>query len=244
MAQAQPSLNGLSQEMTERMNAAATDHWSHWNENATAEQKAAYRERYQKMQTDTEFRNTTMAGLAEDWNGSDADGDGKLNLEEFLVYIEKAKAKETAAGCYVRPDPDQVRTTAMYNVANSIGEGEGIVMMDFFTTMGPWMAKYMEITAELAPALLEQIKTYSTARYNEFAANATAEQKASHWEFEDKMRDPLVSEFRDAQIAKMTAAWSAADANQDGLLNLDEWRVWYEGVRKTRGEEGYYVHSG
>ena len=58
------------------------------------------------------------------------------------------------------------------------------------------------------------------------------------------MRDPLASEFRDAQIAKMTAAWSAADANQDGLLNLDEWRVWYEGVRKTRGEEGYYVHSG
>ena len=89
MAQAQPIAYGLSQEMTERMNAAATEHWSDWNENATAEQKAAYRERYQKMQNDTEFRNTTMAGLAEDWNGSDADGDGKLNLEEFKVFMEK-----------------------------------------------------------------------------------------------------------------------------------------------------------
>ena len=61
-------------------------------------------------------------------------------------------------------------------LANSIGEGEGIVLMDFFTVMGPWMAKHVEITAELAPGLLEQVKTYATARYNEFAANATAEQ--------------------------------------------------------------------
>ena len=124
-----------------------------------------------------------MAGLAEDWNGSDADGDGKLNLEEFKVYITKAKAREATAGCYVRPDPGDARTTEMYNAANSIGEGEGIVMMDFFTVMGPWMTKYLEITGEIAPALLERIKTYAAERYNEFAATGTAEQQAAHWEY-------------------------------------------------------------
>ena len=54
MAQAQPN-GGLSQEMLAQLNAAATVHWTDWNENATAEQKAAYKERHQKMQSDTEF---------------------------------------------------------------------------------------------------------------------------------------------------------------------------------------------
>jgi hypothetical protein len=165
------------------MNAAATTHWTDWNENATAEQKAVYRERYTKMSVDVEFRNTRMAEMTADWSESDADGDGKLNVEEFKVYITKAKARETTAGCYTRPDPGEARTTEMYNAANSIGEGEGIVMMDFFTVMGPWMTKYLEITAEVAPALLGRIKTYAAERYNEFAASATAEQQAAHWEF-------------------------------------------------------------
>ena len=89
-----------------------------------------------------------MANLTEDWNGSDADGDGYLNLDEFKVWVTKAKDREIAAGCYVRPDPDQARTTEFYNVANTITEGEGIVLMDFFTYMGPWMAKYLEIANE------------------------------------------------------------------------------------------------
>jgi hypothetical protein len=143
------------------MNAAATTHWNDWNENATAEQKAAYRERYNKMQVDVEFRNTRMAEINADWSESDANADGKLNLEEFIVYINKAKARETEAGCYVRADPGDARTTELYNAANSIGEGEGIVLMDFFTVMGRWMAKFLEVTGTMAPAVLEQIKTYA-----------------------------------------------------------------------------------
>ena len=221
------------------MNEAATAHWTDWNENATAEQKAAYRERRQKMHTDADFSNTIMAGITEDWNGSDADGDGKLNLEEFLVYMTKAKAKETAAGCYVRPDPENTRTTALYNAANSISAGEGIVMMDFFTTMGPWMLKYMEISAnELSSELKEEIKTFATERYNEFVANATAEQQTRFWDMIAKIRNPLDSEFRDSHMAKMKAAFTAADVNQDGLLNQDENRVWHEGRRKQMIEDG------
>ena len=99
MAQAQPAWK-------DDMEAAATVHWTDFNENATAEQKAVYKERYTKMQVDVEFRNTRMAEMTADWAESDANGDGKLNLEEFKVYIAKAKAREETAGCYVRPDPE------------------------------------------------------------------------------------------------------------------------------------------
>jgi len=90
----------------------------------------------------------------------------------------------------------------MYNAANSIDNAnEGIVMMDFFTVMGPWMNKYLEITAEVPAALLDQIKTYAAERYNEFTASATAEQQAAHWEWSAKMHDLQSSEFRDGQTA-------------------------------------------
>ena len=56
-----------------------------------------------------------------------------------------------------------------------------------------------------------------------------------------KVRDPLDETFRVAHMAKLTAAWSAADADQDGLLNPAEWRVYVDSSRKTRAEEGQFV---
>ena len=57
------------------------------------------------------------------------------------------------------------------------------------------------------------------------------------------MRDLNSSEFRDTQTAFFAASWTAADANQDGLLNREEFGVWYDGVRKKRTEEGQFVFS-
>lgn len=57
------------------------------------------------------------------------------------------------------------------------------------------------------------------------------------------MRDLNSSEFRDTQTAFFSASWTAADANQDGLLNREEFGVWYDGVRKKRSEEGQFVFS-
>ena len=56
-----------------------------------------------------------------------------------------------------------------------------------------------------------------------------------------KNRNPLDDTFRNAQMAKLAAAWSAADADQDGLLNPAEWRVYVDSSRKTRAEEGQFV---
>ena len=58
-----------------------------------------------------------------------------------------------------------------------------------------------------------------------------------------KVKDPLNCEFRDNHTAKLKAAWDAADANQDGLLSLDEFRVWGEGQKRLRREDGFYVDA-
>ena len=58
------------------------------------------------MQTDPELRDSTMARLATDWNESDADQDGKLNLAEYRTFLEKMKVAERDAGSYVRDQTD------------------------------------------------------------------------------------------------------------------------------------------
>ena len=74
-------------------------------------------------------------------------------------------------------------------------------------------------------------------------ANATAEQQALFWDMIAKIRNPLDAEFRDNHTGKMKASFTAADANQDGLLDQDENRVWYEAIRKQRSEDGFYVDA-
>ena len=43
------------------------------------------------MHKDQAFRTESQNALVEKWNSSDADADGKLNLEEFRVYTAKLK---------------------------------------------------------------------------------------------------------------------------------------------------------
>jgi hypothetical protein len=192
MAQAQPPAGGISQELKERIIAQATDTFNDMKANATAEQKALYFERIQKNQTDPAFQSQNMANLNEDWNASDADQDGKLILAEFQVWLTKAKDRERAAGVYVRPD-DPARAEAFYNLINAVSEGDGVVLMDFFKVMGPWMAKYLELNTDsaLPQALLDQIDAYAADRYNVFKANGTPEQQTHYWEFMAKIKNPM-----------------------------------------------------
>ena len=50
-----------------------------------------YWERVGRMHSDPAFRTEHTNALAEKWNSSDADADGKLNLEEYHVYTAKLK---------------------------------------------------------------------------------------------------------------------------------------------------------
>ena len=85
------------------------------------------------------------------------------------------------------------------------------------------------------------MQTIAEARYNDMVANGTAEQQTAYWDAIQKMSDPLSSEFRDARYALMKQTWDAADADQDGLLNSEEFRVFHESDKKIRTDKGYYV---
>lgn len=56
MAEAEPA-SGISQELKERILAAATDHWNDFKANATAEQKEQQAVRFKKSMSDPEFQN-------------------------------------------------------------------------------------------------------------------------------------------------------------------------------------------
>ena len=44
-------------------------------------------------------------------------------------------------------------------------------------------------------------------------------------------------------MAKMDKAWNDADANQDGMLDLAEYRVFYATLKAISVEEGNYVDA-
>ena len=113
-------------------------------------------------------------------------------------------------------------------------------MADFMMFMGPWMAMYEEMIG-IPPGALEQIQELAVENYNDFKANATPEEKAFTWDFFAKFNKPENKEMRDNHNLKIKAEWNAADANADGLLNLDEFRAWYASSRATRREEGWFL---
>merc|ERR1712061_186677 len=113
--------------------------------------------------------------------------------------------------------------------------------MDMFAVFTPWYGKYVEILPEatMPQALQDQIKAFAAERYNEFKANATAEQQAHYWEYMAKLHDPTQSEHRETVLGKAFAEWNAAGT--DGVLNQEQFRAWMDAARKRRQEEGFYV---
>lgn len=180
-----------------------------------------------------------MARLTSSYNESDADQDGKLNLAEFKAFMLKINVAEREAGCYARDLGDE-EAEEMFNCVNAVTEGDGATMQDFFVYMGSYMARFYMLKYEMPADKEAQIQQIAETRYNEMVANATAEQQATFWEAIQKMQDPLNSEFRDARYALMEETWNAADADQDGRLNAEEFRVFYEADKKIRADKGFY----
>ena len=237
MAQATPT---LAPELVARIQATATAHYTDIKANATAEQLSAFWERQEKYNNDSEFKATAYARLTSDYNESDADQDGKLNLAEFKAFMLKNNVKQREAGCYARDLADG-ELEEMFNDVNAVAEGDGVTMQDFIVYMGSYMTKFYMMRYEMPgdkEAIIQQI---AETRYNEMVANGSAEEQATYWDAIKKMQDPLNSEFRDARYALMTEQWNAADADQDGRLNADEFRVFFEADKKTRADKGFYV---
>ena len=87
-----------------------------------------------------------MQEIADDFQASDANGDGRLDLEEYRVFLLKAKERAAAKNqWYSRPETYADDTYALYNGMDS--QQEGFTFQEWQAYMGKFMAIYREIAA-------------------------------------------------------------------------------------------------
>ncbi len=78
-------------------------------------------------------------------------------------------------------------------------------------------------TMEMTPETIQLIKDHTMEVYNYHKANATAENKAKAQELNDKFaNDPA---FGASEMEAVGKIWAACDLNQDGRLDLEEFRA-------------------
>ena len=133
----------ISEATMELINARAAEQYAEWKANATEEQKAAGLEKLNKFKNDEDFKNQHMARMNNAWNEADADGDGKLNLQEHKNWENKMRALKEADGDWHESD----HAEANYAIANSVIEGDGYTMAEMWAVMGPWRQKWEAIKA-------------------------------------------------------------------------------------------------
>ena len=90
-------------------------------------------------------------------------------------------------------------------------------------------------------ATLDMINTRATAQYNEWKTTATEEQKQSG--LEKLQRFKTDEAFRTEHQNTMAQAWTDADADGDGMLNLAEYRVFDAAMRKIKVDAGEWHES-
>ena len=90
-------------------------------------------------------------------------------------------------------------------------------------------------------ATLDMINTRATDQYNEWKTTATEEQKQSG--LEKLQRYKTDEAFKTEHMNKMAQAWTDADADGDGMLNLAEYRVFDAAMRKIKVDAGEWHES-
>ena len=90
-------------------------------------------------------------------------------------------------------------------------------------------------------ATLDMINTRATAQYNEWKNGATEEQKASGLAMLQRYKTDEA--FRTEHQGRMATAWTDADADGDGMLNLAEYRVFDAAMRKFKVDAGEWHES-
>ena len=99
----------------------------------------------------------------------------------------------------------------------------------------------MAEAGQIPAATLEMINVRAAAQYAEWKAGATEAQKASGLEKLQKFKNDEA--FRNEHMAKMAKAWSDADANGDGKLDLAEYRNYDAAMRTLKEAEGEWHES-
>ena len=75
----------------------------------------------------------------------------------------------------------------------------------------------------LAPELVAKIETLAAAHYADIKANATAEQLNTFWARQERFNKD--AEFKAETMTRLTNIYNESDADQDGKLNLAEFKA-------------------
>ena len=81
------------------------------------------------------FNATYTDRMTQAWADADADGDGRLNLEEFRTWTATMDAIAAEEGDW-REEGDH--TEQVYNIMNSFSEGNGFKMIEFMMLTAYW----------------------------------------------------------------------------------------------------------
>ena len=138
----------LSEALTARVNEFAAKACRHWADNCTPEQKAAGIAAHEEYKNDPEVGAREMARVTEDWNSSDANGDGFLDQAEFIVYQEKQRVNAASKGTFA--GKAEGHDEEWYAILNDINtEHDGISFMEYMSAIGVFVGKMESMKAEL-----------------------------------------------------------------------------------------------
>mmetsp|Transcript_18120 Transcript_18120/g.26385 ORF Transcript_18120/g.26385 Transcript_18120/m.26385 type:complete len:145 (-) Transcript_18120:392-826(-) len=131
----------MTQAQKDAMRALASESYTQWASVVTEEGRAKTLGLCNKYTGEQ-----TMARLNADFAASDADGNGRLNQAEFLVFHEKQDDFKRAEGTFTENLPNVHER--LYALCNEItGAEEGISMPEYLFCIGTFLGMFREIQA-------------------------------------------------------------------------------------------------
>ena len=227
-----------SAEIIAAMDKFISESVDHCLASMTPEHMAAGERKMAEMQADPSVMQAAMATVTEDFNASDANQDGILTRDEYLVFVNKMNDRKKASGDWT--DEREGVTEQIYDtVANKINtEREGISKEEWDAMVAVWFGKWMPLF-ETKKAIKAQLEATAVSSYEAWKANATEEQKAVGLEANRKMQED--EEFKNNMMAECVAKFAECDVDNDGLLNRDEYISWVGVMNEINRAKGNWI---
>ena len=134
----------ISPELTEQLKAFGVESWNHFQAVATPEQKASQDARQASYDTE-EKKAEELARISADFAACDANGDGRLNEEEFTAFFAKQREQRAREGNDIEPMADSA--SRCFALLNQISEGDGFTIEDFFAGYGAMRQGMLDLKA-------------------------------------------------------------------------------------------------